>query len=157
MTTVLLTGLGQREITTATAETLAQGDAAALILLGPSQEKSQPSIDEINKKYPKAKVLFITTDLGSLESVRNAAEKIQKLDVPIDGIVGYPTVIAAKWEKTADGIESHFQRNYLSHFLLINLLRGRMPEGARAVMVSSSIRPDSPAPKFDNPNFSVCS
>lgn len=153
--TVLLTGLGKREITTATAEALAQGEAAALILIGHSQAETQPHIDEINQKYPKAKVIFVTADFGSLTSVREAAETIKKLDVPIDGIVGYPTVLASEWEKTADGVESHFQRNYLSHFLLVNLLLGKMPEGARVVMISSSIRPDAPAMKFDNPNFSV--
>lgn len=153
--TVLLTGLGKRELTTATAETLAQGDAAALILLGPSQSETQASIDEINSKYPKVKVIFVTMDLGSLDSVRAAAKSINSLDVPIDGIVGYPTVIAAKYATTRDGIESHLQFNYLSHFLLVNLLLGKMPEGSRVVMVSSSIRPDSPAPSFDNPGFSV--
>jgi hypothetical protein len=153
--TVLLTGLGKRELTTATAETLAQGDAAALILLGPSQSETQASIDEINSKYPKVKVIFVTMDLGSLDSVRAAAKTINSLDVPIDGIVGYPTVIAAKHATTRDGIESHLQFNYLSHYLLVNLLLGKMPEGSRVVMVSSSIRPDSPAPSFDNPGFSV--
>lgn len=155
-TTVLLTGMGKREIATATAEALAQGDAAALILLGPSQPETQPSIDEINKKYPKVKVLFVTVDLGSLASVREAANTINDLDVPIDGIIGYPTVIAARYERTMDGVESHLQVNYLSHFLLVNRLLGRMPEGSRVIMVSSSIRPDSPAPSFGDPGFSVC-
>lgn len=152
---VVLTGLGKREITTATAEALAQGEAAALILVGHSQDETQPQIDEINRKSPRSKVIFITADFGSLGSVRQAAETIKKLDVPIDGIVGYPSVLAADWERTADGIESHFQKNYLSHFLLVNLLLGKMPETARVVMISSSIRPDAPAMKFDDPNFSV--
>lgn len=98
-------------------------------------------------------------DLNSLDSVRSAAETVTRLDIPIDGIVGYPTVIAAAYETTRDGIESHLQVNYLSHFLLVNLLikGGRLAEGARVVLVSSSIRPESPAPRFEDPGFSVCS
>lgn len=154
---VLLTGIDKRELAVTTAEALAQGEAAALILLGPSQSETQPQIDEINLKYAKTKVIYITADFASLASVREAADTINKLDVPIDGIIGYPTVIAAEWATTKDGIESHFQINYLSHFLLVNLILGRMPDASRVVMISSSIRPDSPALKFDNPNFSVSS
>lgn len=66
-----------------------------------------------------------------------------------------------------DGIESHFQVNYLAHFLLVNLLvplmghsdgqeqrdRGR----GRVVMVSTSIRPETGAPRYEDINFSVSS
>ena len=123
--------------------------------MGFSQSETQPQIDEINLKHPKSKVIFITADFASLASVREVADTINKLDVPIDGIIGYPAVIAAEWATTPDGIESHFQINYLSHFLLVNLLLNKMNDASRVVMIGSSIRPDSPALKFDNPNFSV--
>ncbi|RJE17978.1 short chain dehydrogenase [Aspergillus sclerotialis] len=152
--TFLLTGIDKRELAVATTEALAQGEAAALILLGPSQPETQPQIDDINLKYAKTKVIYITADFASLASVREAADIINKLDVPIDGIIGYPAVIAAEWATTVDGIESHFQINYLSHFLLVNLILGKMPDASRVVMISSSIRPDSPPLRFDNPNFS---
>ena len=152
---VLLTGSGRRELATATAEALAQGKPATLILLGTSHPETQPAIDDINEKFPKVKIVFVTVDLGSLASVREAAGAVRRLDVKIDGIVGYPTVIAAKWAVTNDGIEAHFQRNYLSHFLLVNLLRDRMAKGSSIVMISSSIRPAAPAPGFEDPNFLV--
>lgn len=152
---VLLSGVTGTGLAAATAEALASGDAAAIILMGKSQAEAQAMMDDINHKYPKVKLLFITVDFGRLASVREAAEAIRKLEVPIDGFVGYPTVMAALWNKTEDGIESHFQNNYLSHFLLINLVVHLMPAGSRVVMVCSSIRPEAPPPAWDDPNFAV--
>lgn len=128
-----------------------------MILIGRSRDKAQPVIEEINRKSPHVKTLFIEADFGNLASVRKAAEEIRKLDVPIDGIVGNAAVMAVPWQKTVDGIECHFQTNHLSHFLLINLLLDRIPkqQGSRIVMVSSSARPEAPVPKFDDYNFSV--
>ncbi|KAF7176600.1 hypothetical protein CNMCM7691_003092 [Aspergillus felis] len=151
--TFLLTGVSGTGLPAATAEALASGDAAAIILMGESQAEAQVMIDNINYKHPKVKLIFISVDFGRLASVREAAETIKKLEVPIDGFVGFPTVMAALWMKTEDGIESHFQCNYLSNFLLVNLVVHLMPAGSRAVMVCSSIRPEAPPPAWDGPNF----
>ncbi|GIJ90723.1 hypothetical protein Asppvi_009685 [Aspergillus pseudoviridinutans] len=151
--TFLLTGVSGTGLPAATAEALASGDAAAIILMGKSQAEAQAMMDDINHKHPKVKLIFISVDFGRLASVREAAEAIKQLGVPIDGFVGFPTVMAALWMKTEDGIESHFQCNYLSNFLLINLVVHLMPAGSRVVMVCSSIRPEAPPPAWDDPNF----
>ncbi|GIC92653.1 putative oxidoreductase, short-chain dehydrogenase/reductase family [Aspergillus udagawae] len=151
--TFLMTGVIGTGLPAATAEALASGDAAAIILMGKSQAEAQAVIDDVNHKHPKVKLIFISVDFNRLASVREAAEAIKKLDVPIDGFVGFPTVMAALWMKTEDGVESHFQCNYLSNFLLINLVVHLMPAGSRVVMVCSSIRPEAPPPAWDDPNF----
>lgn len=148
--------MGQSELASATAEALASGDAAALILLGRSQATIQPTFDAINTKYPKVKVIFITVDVCKLYSVRGAADIIRKLDVTIDGVVGFPTLMAAPWNTTPDGVEAHFQVNYLANWVLVNRLMEGLGEDARVVMVSSSIRPDAKALIFEDPNFDVC-
>lgn len=102
-------------------------------------------------------MIFITVDVCKLSSVRGATEVIKKLEVPIDGIIGFPMVMAGEWATTKDGIESHFQINYLTHFVLVNRLLGMIPEEGRVVLVSSSIRPDAMAFRFDDTNFSVSS
>lgn len=157
MEPVVLTGMGQSDLAAATADALASGDAAALILLGRSQTEIQPVFEAINNKYPKVKVIFITMDVCKLSSVRGATEVIRKLEVPIDGIIGFPMVMAGEWAMTKDGIESHFQINYLTHFVLVNRLLEMIPEEGRVVMVSSSIRPDAMAFRFDDTNFAVSS
>lgn len=123
--------------------------------MGKSQVVAQPVIDEINQKHPKVKVIFVSVDCGRFASVHKAADTIKKLDIPIDGLVGFPTLFAGPWAKTADGVESHFQHNYLSHFLLINLLLDLMLADSRVVMVSSCIRPEASLPEWDDPSFSV--
>lgn len=152
---VVLCGLTRNELAATTADALAHGDAGAIIFTGCSQAELQPVIDNLNRKHPKVKVIFITADPGHLASVHDAAETIKKLAVPIDGIIGFPTVMAVPWERTDDGIEAHFQRNYLCYFLFVNLLLDSLAPGARVVLVSTSVRQEAPAPKWEDVGFSV--
>lgn len=87
--------------------------------------------------------------------MHDTALTIKKLDVPIDGFIGFPTVMARQYEKTADGIESHFQKNYLVHFLLANLLLDAMSPSSRVVLVTTSVRREAPAPVWEDVGFSV--
>jgi NAD(P)-dependent dehydrogenase (short-subunit alcohol dehydrogenase family) len=87
--------------------------------------------------------------------MREAARTIKDLGVPIDGIVCYPTIMAADWQKTADGIESHFQNNYLAYFVLVNALLEVMLPGSRVVLMTTSIRREAPAPRWEDINFAV--
>ncbi|XHG02684.1 hypothetical protein AWENTII_006027 [Aspergillus wentii] len=150
-----MTALGPGELSTVTGDALAKGDASEIIFIGKSGVDSQHIINEMSHRYPRVNIIFIQADFTELASVRHAAQVIKELDAPIGGIIGFPALVAAPWELTSDGIESQFQVNYLSHFLLVNLLSESMADDARVVMVSSSIRPEASAPKFDDINFSV--
>lgn len=112
-------------------------------------------MEGINRKFPKVKLIFITADFTRLDSVRSAAETIRRLETPIDGIVVTPSLMAVPWKQTVDAMESHFQVNYLAHFLLVNLLVPCMSPGGTVVMVSTSIRPETGAPGYEDINFSV--
>ncbi|KAJ5114545.1 hypothetical protein NUU61_000304 [Penicillium alfredii] len=148
--TFLLAGLVRGDLAATTADALAHGGAGAIIFTGYSQPELQPVIDHINRKHPKVKIIFITADTGSLASIQEAAAIVKKLTVPIDGIIGFPTVMAAPWETTADGIESQFQRNYLCHFLLVNLLLPTMSPESRVVLITTSIRREALAPNWED-------
>lgn len=100
-------------------------------------------------------MIFVTADSNSLASFRDAAHTIEKLGVFIDGFIGFPEVMAVPWELTEDGHESHFQKNYLCYFLLLNLLDDIMSTGSRIVLVTSSMRTEAPAPTWDDVSFSV--
>ncbi|BDD57832.1 hypothetical protein MPDQ_005429 [Monascus purpureus] len=150
----LLTGPNPGELAATTAEALAHGDAGALILVGKSQDVAKPVMEGINRKFPKVKLIFITADFTRLDSVRSAAETIRRLETPIDGIVVTPSLMAVPWKQTVDAMESHFQVNYLAHFLLVNLLVPCMSPGGTVVMVSTSIRPETGAPGYEDINFS---
>ncbi|KAJ5156548.1 hypothetical protein N7492_009351 [Penicillium capsulatum] len=153
--TFVLSDLSKCGLAATTADALAYGGAGTIIFLGHSQPELQPVIDHINRKHPQAKIIFITANTGSLASMHAAAATIKELAVPIDGIVGFSRVMAAAWEVTADGIESHFQKNYLCHFVLVNQLLDTMPAGSRVVVMTTSIRREVPAPTWTDVNFSV--
>lgn len=86
-----------------------------------------------------------------------AATTIKQLGLPIDGILGFPTVMAAPWELTMDGVEHHFQKNYLCYFLLVNRLLDIMSPGSRVVMMTTMVKQDASAPKWEDVNFAVSS
>lgn len=155
MYTVVLSGLVRGDLAATTADALAHGGAGCIIFTGHSQPELQPDIDHLNRKHPQTKIIFITADSSRLASVRAAATTIEKLAVPIDGIIGFPTVMAADWELTPDGIESHFQKNYLCYFVLVNSLLQLMPPGSRVVLVTTSVHQGASAPKWEDVNFSV--
>ncbi|KAJ5097611.1 Oxidoreductase short-chain dehydrogenase/reductase family [Penicillium angulare] len=137
-----------------TGDNLAHGGAATIIFTGRSQPEGQAVIGHITRKHPKTKMIFILADTNSLSSVYEAAKAIKALDVAIDGFIGFPSAMAAPWEITLDGIESHFQRNYLCFFLLVTQLVGSFAPSSRVVSMTTSIRRDAPAPTWDDVNFS---
>ncbi|KAJ5831080.1 uncharacterized protein N7525_009333 [Penicillium rubens] len=151
--TFLISGLKRGDLAAATADALAHGGAGTIIYTGRSQSELQPVVDHINRKYKTVKMIFVTADPGSLASFRKAAHTIKELGVSIDGFVGFPEVMAVPWELTEDGLESHFQRNYLCYFLLLNLLCDIMKPGSRVVLVTSSLRNEAPAPSWDDLGF----
>ncbi|MBU1064271.1 SDR family NAD(P)-dependent oxidoreductase [bacterium] len=95
-----------------------------VILLCRSKELGESTIKEIENSTMNKKMSIILCDLAKLSDVRNAINEIQSKHKFLDCIfinagLGY----AAKRVETEDGMDSHFQVNYLSQFMLtLNLL-----------------------------------
>jgi hypothetical protein len=95
-----------------------------VILLCRSKELGASTIREIEQSTTNKKMSIILCDLAKLSDVRNAINEIQSKHKFLDCIfinagLGY----AAKRVETEDGMDSHFQVNYLSQFMLtLNLL-----------------------------------
>ena len=95
-----------------------------VILLCRSKELGESTIKEIENSTMNQKISIILCDLAKLNDVRNAINEIQSKHKFLDCIfinagLGY----AAKRVETKDGMDSHFQVNYLSQFMLtLNLL-----------------------------------
>lgn len=95
-----------------------------VILLARSKERGDAVVREIQSSTQNAKVSFVHCDLTRLSDVRQAVAEIRAQHPHLDGIfvnagLGY----AARREETVDGMDSHFQVNYLSQFMLtLNLL-----------------------------------
>ena len=95
-----------------------------IILLGRSKELGEATIRELESSTLNKKLSFVLCDLARLRDVRNAISEIERNHEYLDCIfinagLGY----AANRVETEDGMDSHFQVNYLSQFMLtLNLL-----------------------------------
>lgn len=95
-----------------------------IIILCRSEKLGKETIKEIEGEKSTNKHSIVQCDLSKLSDVKHAIAEIHEKHEFLDGIfinagIGY----AAKRVETEDGFDSHFQVNYLSHFMLaLNLL-----------------------------------
>lgn len=122
---ILITG-GTHGMGKGVAKVLAGADNQIheIIILCRSKQLGEGTIKELESGSMNKKVSIILCDLAKLSDVRNAITEIQTKHTHLDCIfinagLGY----AAKRVETEDGMDSHFQVNYLSQFMLtLNLL-----------------------------------
>jgi short-subunit dehydrogenase involved in D-alanine esterification of teichoic acids len=95
-----------------------------VVILCRSKALGEATIKEIESSTKNIKISIVICDLTKLTDVRNAIKEIQSKHKFIDGLfinagLGY----AARRVETEDEMDSHFQVNYLSQFMLtLNLL-----------------------------------
>lgn len=95
-----------------------------IIILCRSKERGGATIQELEAATNNDKISMVLCDLTRLSDVRKAIEEIHSQHETLDGLfvnagLGY----AAKRVETEDGMDPHFQVNYLSQFMLtLNLL-----------------------------------
>lgn len=103
-------------------------------------------LEEIAHQYPSSKLLIESVDLNSTLEVRAFSNKIAGLVEsnelpPISAIICNAFTWSLNGQQfSKDRLESTFQVNHLSHFLLVlKLLRSMDPETGRVVMLSSEV------------------
>lgn len=95
-----------------------------IIILCRSKERGEVTIQEIESATKNNKISMVMCDLTKLSDVRKAIKEIHSHHEFLDGVfvnagLGY----AVERVETEDGMDSHFQVNYLSQFMLtLNLL-----------------------------------
>jgi len=122
---VLVTG-GTNGMGKGVAKVLAGSDNQIheIIILCRSKERGEAVIKELEGITKNKKISMVLCDLTKLNDVRNAIQEIHSQHDFLDGLfinagLGY----AAERVETEDGMDPHFQVNYLSQFMLtLNLL-----------------------------------
>ena len=137
-----------------TARALA-GAGAHVVLAARDQEKAADAEKSILADHPSAKLEVVPLDLGSLASVKEAADRILAAHEKIDILVNNAGVMALPERRTADGFEMQFGVNHLGHFaftahLLPALLRA---DAARVVTVTSTAHHMGRAVDPSNPHL----
>ena len=122
---VLVTG-GTNGMGKGVAKILAGSDKQIheVIILCRSKERGEATVKELEVATKNKNISLVLCDLTKLSDVRNAIKEIHDQHEFLDGIfvnagLGY----AAERVETEDGMDAHFQVNYLSQFMLtLNLL-----------------------------------
>jgi NAD(P)-dependent dehydrogenase (short-subunit alcohol dehydrogenase family) len=125
---------------------------AHVVLAVRNTEKGNHALARIAAAYPNADVTLQELDLGSLDSVRNAAAALREAYPRIDLLINNAGVMWTPRQLTADGFEMQFGTNHLGHFALTGLLlENLLPvRGSRVVTVSSSGHRFRAAINFDD-------
>jgi retinol dehydrogenase 12 len=126
------TGIGR-----VTAQELARA-GAEVVLACRSEAKTRPVMDAIASEIPGAQLHFLPLNLGSLDSVREAAQSFLDGGRPLNVLINNAGLAGARGQPT-DGFELAFGVNHLGHYLFTRLLLERLRESgpARIVNVSS--------------------
>ena len=122
---VLITG-GTNGMGKGVAKILAGIDNQAyeIIILCRSRERGETTLNELAAATSNDKISIVLCDLTKLSDVREAIKEIRSQHESLDGLfinagLGY----APERVETEDGMDPHFQVNYLSQFMLtLNLL-----------------------------------
>ena len=141
------TGLGYE-----TARVLA-AKGAHVVLAVRDVEKGQAAAAKITGITPRADLKVQPLDLGSLQSVRTAADEIKAAYPRIDLLINNAGVMyPSPRQTTKDGFELQFGTNHLGHFALTGLVLDHLlpVPGSRVVVVASVAHRIQAAIHFDD-------
>ena len=136
----------------ASAKALA-GHGAHVVMAARNQTKAASARDEILAAHPDASLEIVELDLGSLASVKSAADAIAAKHTRIDILMCNAGVMAMPQGTTVDGFDTQMGTNVLGHWALLSHLLPIVvaTPGARVVTLSSTaqhmgraIDPDDP-------------
>jgi NAD(P)-dependent dehydrogenase (short-subunit alcohol dehydrogenase family) len=113
---------------------------ATVIIVCRNRERGERAKLEIEKAADAAQVELMLADFASLDSVRAMAKKFLEDHDSLHVLVNNAGGVRVMRSVTADGFETTFQVDYLSHFLLTNLLLEVLEKSApsRIINVSSA-------------------
>jgi NAD(P)-dependent dehydrogenase (short-subunit alcohol dehydrogenase family) len=150
MRTVLITG-GTSGIGKATANAIA-AMGWRVIFTARNSDKAASVKNEIIGNTGNKNVDFVLADLTSVVSVSQCAKYVSDNYENIDVLINNAGVCLPERRITADGFEESFQINYLSHFILTNLLLDKIckSEDPRIINLSSAAHA---AGRFDPGNL----
>jgi retinol dehydrogenase 12 len=112
-----------------------------VVLAARNPAKAEKVKWEIARTTGNADADYIVADLASLQQVCQLAETFKERYSHLDILINNAGVVLPARTVTGDGYETTFQVNYLSHFLITQLLLGELEksEQGRIINLSSSV------------------
>lgn len=153
---VLTTGVSPGSLGGFFVQSIAKAQPAWLILAARNTEKLAQLAAELTASHPAVQVRTLQIDLGSLKSVRSAANQVNSWDdIPvIDVVVNNAGIMAVPYKLSPDGFESQFATNHLGPYLFTNLIMKKVvaAKEPRIVNISSDGHRLNPI-RFNDYNF----
>ncbi len=131
---VLITG-GNAGIGKETAVELAKMGAQVTITAR-DPARGAAAVEEIRTRSGRADVEVMVLDLARFASVREFAQQYPRQHERLDVLVNNAGLVLSSRQETVDGYETTFQVNHLGPFLLTQLLREQLVDGAPARVVN---------------------
>lgn len=126
--------------------TSSSSTSSATIIIGSNDFNAASGDNNARSLVTTPQVTCMALDLASLESVRRFAADFLGRGIPLHRLVHNGGVMPCPFSLTRDGHETAFQVNFLSPFLLTNLLTphmrstsGRRWGGGRVIFVTSAV------------------
>jgi len=130
------------------------GEGHHLVMVGRNPQKLEAAVARVRRESPDAQVESHVCDFASFAAVRDLAAKLLASYPRIDVLVNNAGTVYDKRTLTEEGIESTFQVNHLSGFLLTELLLERVIASAPArIVTTSSVGHYSGTMDFDDLGF----
>ena len=128
---------------------------ADVVIAARNQERAAEAMGRIRDGVPDARLTLVELDLGSLDSVKTAAEEVLASHEKIDLLVNNAGVMGIPESRTADGFEVQFGVDHLGHFALTARLLSALLKApaARVVTVTSTAHHMGRAVDPGNPNL----
>lgn len=136
--TVVLTGATSGIGLACAGQLAARG--AFVIGVGRDRQRIQAALQTVRTQHKNADIAFLQCDPSSLGSVRALAKQIQALlpDGRLDALIHNAGTFTRWYQATEDGLETQFAVNYLSGFLLAQLLLPNLMKSPDARIITTS-------------------
>lgn len=121
--TVVITGATSGIGLAAARKFASQG--ANLVLVNRNEKKSVELCESLRTEYHTA-CEYLLADFSSLSDIHVAAQRLSNLERNIDVLIHNAGVYITQKTFTQDGIESVFQTNYLSTFIITHTIREKL-------------------------------
>lgn len=144
----LITG-GNSGIGKATAIQLAK-QGATVVILSRSKERGQQAVKDIITLSGNTNIDLLVADLASQKSVRNAVQEFKSKYNSLHVLINNAAVFLPNRTETEEGIESTFAINYLSHFLLTDLLIDVLKSSAPSRIINVASKHSGITMNFDD-------
>jgi NAD(P)-dependent dehydrogenase (short-subunit alcohol dehydrogenase family) len=145
--TIVITG-GTGGIGHAAAIALAKR-GADFIIQGRDALMGNMIMDEMSKSKGST-CKFIQADLSTIDGIKNLAAEIKKLTNKIDVLIHSTGTLNSVRKESKDGLDEGFTINYLTKFMLDNLLQNELRNGEGKVIIVGAPLMKNAAINFDD-------